>query len=56
MAGTSEELHLEVQRLREEIAQLRDMVTTLFSVVFEEMGDEGLEALPSRENDFSMYN
>ncbi len=56
MARTNEELLLEVQRLRDEIAQLRDMVTALFSMVFEETGEEGLDAIPSREDDFSMYN
>lgn len=56
MARSNEELLTEVQRLRDEIAQLREMVAALYSVVFEEMGDEGPEDFPSREDDFSVYN
>ncbi len=57
MPKSNEELLLEIQRLREEIAQLREMVNTLFNIVFEEIGEEaGPEGFPSRDDDFSMYN
>lgn len=56
MPETEEKLLLEVQRLREEIAQLREMVSTLFSIVLEDVEEEGPEEFPSREDDFSMYN
>lgn len=56
MPRTDERLLLEIQRLREEIAQLRQMVNTLFSIVFEDMAEEGPEEFPSRDDDLSMYN
>ncbi|MEE9237894.1 MAG: hypothetical protein V3U52_08935 [Thermoplasmata archaeon] len=56
MARPTEELLREVQRLKEEIAQLREMVTALFGIVFEEMEEEGPAGMPPREDDFSMHN
>ncbi len=57
MAGTNEDLLLESQRLKDELAQLREMVTTLFSIVFEEGGEEGPEGFPFPEGeDFPPYN
>ena len=56
MEATKDELMVEVKRLRDEIAQLREMVGALFGVVFEDMGDEeGPEDFPTRD-DLSMYN
>lgn len=57
MAGTTDDLLVEIQRLKDELAQLREMVTTLFSIVFEESGEEGLEGFPAPEaEDFPPYN
>ncbi|MEE8199409.1 MAG: hypothetical protein V3R46_02950 [Thermoplasmata archaeon] len=56
MEASKDELMAEVKRLRDEIAQLREMVGALFGVVFEDMGDEeGPEDFPTRD-DLSMYN
>ncbi len=56
MEESRDELTAEVKRLREEIAQLREMVGALFGVVFEDMGDDdGPEEFPTRD-DLSMYN
>ncbi|MFQ5552242.1 MAG: hypothetical protein ACE5KQ_01745 [Thermoplasmata archaeon] len=56
MEESRDELLAEVKRLREEIAQLREMVSALFGVVFEDIGEEeGPEEFPSRD-DLSMYN
>jgi hypothetical protein len=56
MDPTNEELLSEVKRLREEIAQLREIVSALFNVVFEDVGDEeGGDDLPGRDDDFSLY-
>ncbi len=56
MEASKDELMVEVKRLRDEIAQLREMVGALFGVVFEDMGDdEGPEDFPTRD-DLSMYN
>lgn len=57
MAGTTEELLLEIQQLKDEVAQLREMVTTLFSIVFEDSGEEGPEGFPFPEGEeFPPYN
>ncbi|MEE9592987.1 MAG: hypothetical protein V3W28_05350 [Thermoplasmata archaeon] len=56
MEESRDELLVEVKRLRDEIAQLREMVGALFGVVFDDMGEEeGPEEFPSRD-DLSMYN
>lgn len=55
MAQTNEELIAEVQRLRGEIQQLREIVNALFNVVFEDTGEEW-EGLPHRHDEFERYN
>lgn len=54
MPQSTEELLAEIQRLRTEIQQLREMVNALFNAVFEEY-DEEWDSLPRRE-DFNAYN
>jgi len=54
MPQTNEELLQEIQRLRGEIQQLREMVNALFTAVFEEMGEDW-DSLPHRE-DYNVYN
>jgi len=54
MGQTNEELLAEVQRLRTEIQQLREVVNALFNAVFEE-NEEEPEGVPHRE-DFNLYN
>ncbi len=54
MPQSSEELLQEIQRLRTEIQQLREMVHALFNAVFEDLEEEWDE-LPHRE-DFNAYN
>lgn len=54
MAQSNEELLAEVQRLRGEIQQLREIVNALFNAVFED-SEEGWDKVPERE-DFNMYN
>lgn len=56
MDPTTEELLREVKQMREEIAQLREIVSALFNVVFEEMEEEGIDELPGRDDDLSFYN
>ncbi len=55
MRKSNKDLMGEIQRLREEIQQLRDMVSALFSIVFED-SEEGGEPFHEREGDFSIYN
>lgn len=54
MQQTTEELLAEIQRLRNEIQQLREMVNALFNAVFEDL-EEDWDTLPHRE-DYNMYN
>ncbi|HKZ48063.1 MAG TPA: hypothetical protein VJ397_04645 [Thermoplasmata archaeon] len=54
MGQTNKELLAEVQRLRTEIQQLREVVNALFNAVFEE-NEEEPEGVPHRE-DFNLYN
>lgn len=54
MAQSNEELLAEVQRLRGEIQQLREIVNALFNAVFED-SEEDWDKVPERE-DFNMYN
>jgi len=55
MVETNEELLGEIQRLRTEIQQLREVVNALFNAVFEE-GDEDVDATPHRHEEFNLYN
>lgn len=54
MAPSNEELLRELQRLRTEIQQLREIVNALFNAVFEE-SDEDWDALPEKD-EFNLYN
>lgn len=54
MDSSNESLHEEVQRLRTEIQQLREIVHALFNAVFEDASEE-FEPLPNRD-DNHMYN
>jgi len=54
MPQTTEELLAEIQRLRSEIQQLREMVNALFNAVFEDM-EEDWDSLP-RHEDYNVYN
>lgn len=55
MEPTTEELEQEIRRLRDEIAQLREIVGALFNAVFEDLDEGGLDELPGRDEDFSFY-
>ncbi len=54
MVPSNEEVLREVQRLRTEIQQLREIVNALFNAVFEE-SDEDWDALPEKD-EFNLYN
>jgi len=54
MPQTTEELLAEIQRLRSEIQQLREMVNALFNAVFEDL-EEDWDSLP-RHEDYNVYN
>lgn len=54
MAPSNEELLAELSRLRNEIQQLREIVSALFNAVFEDNEGEW-ESVPDRE-DFNLYN
>lgn len=54
MKQNTDELLQEIQRLRTEIKQLREMVNALFTAVFEDMTDDW-DPLPHRE-DYNSYN
>jgi len=56
MAGPETELAQEVQRLRTEIQQLREIVNALFNAVFEDNEDEEWESTPNQEDKFHLYN
>lgn len=56
MRNTNKELLGEIQRLRDEVEQLREMVGALFSLVFEDVEDEPVNAGLPRGSDFSIYN
>jgi len=49
------DLALEVQRLRTEIQQLREIVNALFNAVFED-NEEEWESAPDRDDRFHLYN
>jgi hypothetical protein len=55
-AAPQPDLAQEVQRLRTEIQQLREIVNALFNAVFEENDDEEWEAGPERDDRFHLYN
>ena len=50
------DLAQEVQRLRTEIQQLREIVNALFNAVFEDNDDEEWEPGPERDDRFHLYN
>ena len=54
MAPTNEEVFQEIQRLRGEIQQLREIVSALFNAVFED-SEEEIESAP-KGDDNNMYN
>lgn len=54
MTPSNEDVMRELQRLRTELQQLREIVNALFNVVFEE-SDEGREPAPEKD-DFNLYN
>ena len=54
MAPSNEEVVQELQRLRTEIQQLREIVNALFTAVFEE-SDEDFEKVPEKD-EFNLYN
>jgi len=56
MAGPETELAQEVQRLRTEIQQLREIVNALFNAIFEDNEDEEWEGAPARDDKFHLYN
>ena len=45
----------EIQRLKTELKQIREIVSTLFQMVVEEY-EEDLEVGPDSKEDFSIYN
>ena len=55
MAQTNEDLVQEIQRLRSEINQLREIVNALFNAVFEEEGPD-VESAPDRHDQSHLYN
>ena len=55
-AAPQPDLALEVQRLRTEIQQLREIVNALFNAVFEENEDEEWESGPEKDDRFHLYN
>ena len=56
MAPPETELAQEVQRLRTEIQQLREIVNALFNAVFEDNEEEEWESAPDRDDKFHLYN
>ena len=56
MAVSQTDLAQELQRLRTEIQQLREIVNALFNAVFEENEDEEWEPGPDRDDRFHLYN
>ncbi len=54
-APTENQLMEEVQRLRTEIQQLREIVNALFNAVFED-SDEEWEPAPDRDDRTHLYN
>ena len=54
MPETNEQVLKELDRLRTEIQQLREIVNALFNAVFEE-SEEGYEHAPEKD-EFNLYN
>ena len=54
MAQTNEEIFQELQRLRTELQQLREIVNALFNAVFEENESEW-DSSPEKD-EFNLYN
>jgi len=54
MTPSNEELLRELQRLRSEIQQLREIVNALFNAVFED-SEEGWHGPPEKD-EFNLYN
>ncbi len=52
---TREDLEAEIQRLRNELQQIREIVSTLFQMVIEEY-EEDTEISPEGKEGFSIYN
>ena len=55
-AAPQPDLAQELQRLRTEIQQLREIVNALFNAVFEDNEDEEWEGAPDRDDKFHLYN
>ena len=54
MAASNEDVMKELNRLRSEIQQLREVVNALFNAVFEE-SDEEWDSTPDKD-EFTLYN
>ncbi len=54
MSASNEDVMKELNRLRTEIQQLREVVNALFNAVFEE-SDEEWDAAPEKD-EFNLYN
>lgn len=54
MAPSNEEVLQELHRLRNEIQQLREIVSALFNAVFED-NEEEWETVPEKD-EFNLYN
>ncbi len=54
MAASNEDVMKELNRLRTEIQQLREVVNALFNAVFEE-SDEDWDSTPEKD-EFNLYN
>ncbi|HEY5605044.1 MAG TPA: hypothetical protein VIL45_00820 [Thermoplasmata archaeon] len=54
MAHSNDDVLKELQRLRTEIQQLREVVSALFNAVFED-ADEDWDTVPEKD-EFNLYN
>ena len=52
---TKEDMEAEIKRLRNELQQIREIVSTLFQMVIEEY-EEDMEISPEGKEGFSIYN
>ena len=55
MAPSNEDVMRELERLRTEIQQLREVVSALFNAVFEE-SDGDWDTVPEKDHEFNLYN
>lgn len=55
LTDSKEDLLAEIQRLKTELRQIREIVNTLFQMVIEEY-EEDLDIGPDSKEDFSIYN